>query len=132
MTPRTAAPALDPSTVETAVTAAVAAPSILNSQPWRFHVTDGRIDVFAVPERAPGLLDGEGREVMLSLGAAVENLRIALTAAGVATSVELVPSAIDRRRVATVRVVGTATATDDERALAEADPAPAHEPPAVH
>ena len=113
---RTEPPVLDQRTVEAAVTAAGMAPSILNCQPWRFHATPGRIDVFAVPERAPALLDANGREVFISLGAAVLNLRLGLGAAGLAATVELVPSQLDPRLAATVRVAGRTELTADERA----------------
>lgn len=122
MTHHDSVPVLDQCLVEAAATAAAAAPSILNCQPWRFHAAAQRIDVFAVPERAPSLLDAEGREVFLSLGAAVLNLRLSLGAAGVATSVELVPSTLDLRLAATVRVVGRTTLSADEQAAYEAIP----------
>jgi nitroreductase len=122
MPSRTPLPVLDERTVETAVTAAALAPSILNCQPWRFHATTDRIDVFAVPERAPGLLDSSGREVFLSLGAAVLNLRLALGAAGLAATVEPVPSQLDPRLAATVRLAGRTELTADERAAYDAIP----------
>lgn len=122
MTHHEPGPVLDHALVEAAVSAAAAAPSILNSQPWRFHAGAQRIDVFAVPERAPSLLDAQGREVFLSLGAAVLNLRLALGAAGAATTVELVPSTLDPRLAATVRLVGRTTLSADEQAAYDAIP----------
>jgi nitroreductase len=122
MTRRTDRPVLDTSTVESSVSAARLAPSILNCQPWRFHATPERIDVFVVPDRAPTLLDTTGREVYLSLGAAVLNLRLALGAAGVAATVEPVPSQLDPHLAATVRVGGRTELTADERAAFDAIP----------
>jgi hypothetical protein len=115
-------PELDARTAEVVVAAAAAAPSILNSQPWRFHATADRIDVFVVPARVPALLDTGRREVHLSIGAALLNLRLALAAAGMAGTVELVPSALDPNFVATIRIAGRTALTDDERALYEAIP----------
>ncbi len=113
---------LDPQTAEAVVTAATAAPSILNSQPWRFHATTDRIDVFVVPERAPALLDTARREVHLSVGAALLNLRLALGAAGLTGVAELVPSTLDPSFVATVRIAGPATLSAAEQLLYEAIP----------
>ncbi len=113
---------LDPAAVEAAVAAAVKAPSILNSQPWRFHAHGEQVDVFAVPERAPSLLDPAGREVYLSVGAAVLNLRLAIGAAGRAAVVELVPSTQDQRFAATVHIAGPTAQPIEDRALFEAIP----------
>jgi nitroreductase len=113
---------LDRLVVESAVTAATRAPSVLNSQPWRFHAHDDRIDVYVVPERAPTLLDPAGREVFASVGAAILNLRLALEAAGRAAVVQLTPSALDRRFAASVRVLGPVRQGRMDRALAEVIP----------
>ncbi len=56
---------------------AVRAPSVLNSQPWRFVVDRGSVLVFADRDRQLTTLDPEGREMTLSCGAAVFYLRIA-------------------------------------------------------
>jgi len=56
-----------------------AAPSLHNSQPWRFRPTaDGRgLEVHADPARAVPVADPDGRALHLSVGAAVFNLRVA-------------------------------------------------------
>ena len=56
---------------------AVRAPSLLNTQPWRFVVERGSILVFADRERQLPALDPDGREMTMSCGAAVLYLRIA-------------------------------------------------------
>jgi nitroreductase len=60
------------------VQAAIAAPSIHNSQPWLFRIRDGGIDVFADRRRQLEVIDPGGRELVLSVGAAVFNLRVAM------------------------------------------------------
>jgi nitroreductase len=60
------------------VEAAVAAPSIHNSQPWRFRIRDGGIDVFADWGRQLQVIDPSGRELLISIGAAVFNVRVAM------------------------------------------------------
>ena len=56
---------------------AVRAPSVLNTQPWRFVVDQGRVLVYADRARQLAALDPDGREMTLSCGAAVLYLRIA-------------------------------------------------------
>ena len=73
------APSTTPTDAELArlIEHAVRAPSVLNSQPWRFVVERGAVLVFADRDRQLTALDPEGREMTLSCGAAVLYLRIA-------------------------------------------------------
>jgi nitroreductase len=64
------------------VRAAVAAPSLHNSQPWRFRIRDGGIDVYADWSRQLEVIDPSGRELLISVGAAVFNLRVAMLRQG--------------------------------------------------
>ncbi|MFI5911866.1 Acg family FMN-binding oxidoreductase [Dactylosporangium sp. NPDC051541] len=68
--------------VAACVRAAVAAPSMHNTQPWRFRFDGTGFDVLADPERALRVADPHGRALHISLGAAVCNLRVALAADG--------------------------------------------------
>lgn len=122
MTRRGLAPqALSRAQVESAVYAAIQAPSILNCQPWRFtctgEVTDGVIDVFAVRERSPSVVDPTGREVFLSLGAAILNLRLQVASLGREPLVQLLPEPTDRTHVARLRLGGPARLTSLEQPL---------------
>jgi nitroreductase len=60
------------------VRSAVAAPSIHNSQPWRFRVHGGGVDIFADRRRQLHVIDPTGRELVISVGAAIFNLRLAI------------------------------------------------------
>jgi nitroreductase len=73
------------------LTAATAAPSIHNTQPWLFRVGDGVVDVLADDRRRLAVLDPDGREMHVSVGAAVFTLRVALSAAGRPSTVHLTP-----------------------------------------
>jgi hypothetical protein len=72
------------------VAAAVLAPSDWNSQPWRFEV-DGSIRVVADTRRVLPALDPARRGMMISLGAALENLLVAARAYGLRPSVTYFP-----------------------------------------
>ncbi len=56
---------------------AVRAPSVLNTQPWRFVVDRGSVLVYADRDRQLPALDPDGRELTMSVGAAVYYLRVA-------------------------------------------------------
>ncbi len=87
-------PALGLSTTEvTGVLAAASlAPSVHNSQPWRFRILPNQIELHADPDRRLPATDPEDRELRLSCGAALFNLRLALQGHGVRPLVTLLPS----------------------------------------
>ncbi len=64
---------LDVDALTSCVRAGISAPSLHNSQPWRFRIHDGGIDVFTDRRRQLDLIDPVGRELLLSVGAAVFN-----------------------------------------------------------
>jgi hypothetical protein len=57
---------------------AVLAPSSHNTQPWLFKVGDETIELYADKTRILPIADPQGRELIISSGAALFNLRIAL------------------------------------------------------
>jgi nitroreductase len=102
------------------VAAATRAPSIHNTQPWRFVAGPDRLDVFLDTDRALPVLDPTGRQQIISCGSAVEFAAVALAAAGHAAEVHLLPDAAEPTHLATVRVTGGHQPSDDDRALAVA------------
>jgi nitroreductase len=76
----------------TCLQSAIAAPSVHNSQPWRFRLGAHHVDVFVDPSRRLTAIDPMGREAMISVGAAVLNLRVAILAAGRIPLTQLLPS----------------------------------------
>lgn len=76
-------PLADAGIVRRIVEAAGAAPSIHNTQPWRFRVAgDDLLEVHGDPERMLWVADAHGRAIHLSCGAALFNLRLAVRLAG--------------------------------------------------
>ena len=63
------------------------APSGHNTQPWKFHITDGTITVLPNLEVALPVVDRNNRELFISLGCAVENLCIAASYFGYTTHI---------------------------------------------
>lgn len=73
--------------------AATAAPSIFNTQPWLFRPRTDGVDVLVDRRRQLATVDPTGREMLVSVGAAVFNLRLAVRAHGRAVMVRLAPDA---------------------------------------
>lgn len=59
-----------------AVEDATLAASIHNSQPWRFVLSPGRVEVWLDLTERPHIIDPDGRWVLQSLGAALANLEL--------------------------------------------------------
>jgi len=73
------------------VTAAVAAPSIHNTQPWHFAVSGNSLLLLASPGRALPVADPDARALYLSCGAALYNARVALRFLGRNPCVRILP-----------------------------------------
>jgi nitroreductase len=102
------------------ISAAGAAPSIHNTQPWRFWVSDDLIEVHGDPDRMLWVADPRGRALHLSCGAALFNLRLAIRVLGARPLVWPLP---DPQReptlLASVQLEQDRPATSEERELHE-------------
>jgi nitroreductase len=57
---------------------AVLAPSIHNTQPWSFRILDDEVECYADVTRAMRILDPRQRQLVMSCGSALFNLRLAI------------------------------------------------------
>ncbi|GIF07537.1 Acg family FMN-binding oxidoreductase [Actinoplanes siamensis] len=96
-----------------AADAARLAPSIHNTQPWRWVVRADRLELFAVAERQLRAQDPDARMLLISCGAALHHARVALDAEGWAHTVERVGSLAPDAPLAVI--------TPGERRTAEAE-----------
>ncbi len=103
-----------PEDVALLLRAATAAPSLYNSQPWRFVVVDHEARIFLDPNRRSPVADPESRQQVIACGAALLNLRLAIRELGYEPLVSLWPAGIESEHLATVRrgTMATASATD--------------------
>ncbi|MEU8632203.1 hypothetical protein AB0C38_08555 [Amycolatopsis sp. NPDC048633] len=94
---------LDPDQVKSVLGAAVLAPSTRNTQPWRFRCTAAGIELHADPDRALPVADADRRELLLSCGAALFNLRTAIHVLGAHPATTLLPRRDNPTLLAVVR-----------------------------
>jgi nitroreductase len=83
---------LDMDTLRAALALAVRAPSVHNSQPWRWRVGDRTVHLYADRERRLPATDPDGRDLLLSCGAALHHLRVGLAALGWRSEVHRLPN----------------------------------------
>ena len=84
---------------------AVMAPSTHNSQPWRFNVAPGHIDLYADRTRSLRIADPHDRELTISCGACLFFLRTAIHHLGWEEATVLLPEPTDDDLLARVALV---------------------------
>ena len=105
--------------VDYLIATAARAPSVHNTQPWRFKVSRYKIELYADLRRKLRV-DPLGREMLISCGAAVFGLRLGLRSLGYLPVVELLPDPDRLRLLARVRLRPAPPITAREQEMLEA------------
>jgi hypothetical protein len=103
------------------IATAARAPSVHNTQPWRFHVSKRSVELWCDPERKLRT-DPLGRQMLISCGAALFGLRLAVRSLGYQPVVERLPDRSQLRLLARVRIGAAAPMNALERQLLAAVP----------
>ena len=99
---------------------AVLAPSILNTQPWRFRIDGDEVEISADRRRILPVTDPQGRELLISCGAALLNLRVAMRGFGCGCEVKILSDVKAPDFIAKVRLTGVKTSSNQDKRLRDA------------
>ncbi|ORW17496.1 NAD(P)H nitroreductase [Mycolicibacter nonchromogenicus] len=97
-----------------AVRLACRAPSLHNSQPWRWVADGSRLDLYLDPTRAVHG-DRSAREALISCGAVLDHLRVAMAAAGWTAEIERFPEDAQPDHLASIEFTAAERVTDLDR-----------------
>ena len=105
--------------IKDAVRLACHAPSLYNSQPWLWVADGDRLDLFIDSNRVMHT-DRSARQGLISCGAALDHLQVAMAAAGWTAKIDRFPTANNPKHLATIEFAPMDHVNDDERRRAEA------------
>lgn len=95
----------DADTLRTVLTLATRAPSIHNTQPWRWRVGAATLELFSEPDMQLHSTDPDGRDLIISCGVALHHCVVALASMGWHAKVSRFPDPDRLRHLATIEVV---------------------------
>lgn len=113
-------PATDAEQLRFLVGYAILAPSSHNTQPWQFRLDGDRVELWSDPERLLPRIDPDRRQLFMSCGAALFNLRLAMRRFGHADVVERLPDPRHPDLLAVVTRGPACAPTADDRARFDA------------
>jgi hypothetical protein len=113
-------PTVEIGVIAKAVELACRAPSLHNSQPWRWVASNTVIDLHADRHRVVRSADSSGREALIGCGAALDHFRVAMAAAGWNTTVDQFPDPDKLDHLASIKVTPLEFVTQAWRDRADA------------
>jgi hypothetical protein len=111
---------VDAEVINAAVRLSCRAPSLHNSQPWRWVADHDGLHLFADSSRKLQSADQSGRQALISCGAVLHHLRVAMAAAGWACQVDRFPNPSNLAHVASIDFSPLDFVTADDRNRADA------------
>jgi nitroreductase len=111
----------DAETIRTALTLAMRAPSVHNTQPWRWTVGEQSLHLYADTSRHLPHTDPDRRDLMLSCGMTLHHAVVALAALGWRARVHRLPNPADPLHLASIEL-SPSRIDDHDVALAAAIP----------
>jgi nitroreductase len=94
----------DTATIRTALSLATRAPSVHNSQPWKWRVGDRSIHLYADANRRLPRTDPDGRDLLISCGASLHHATVAFAALGWQSKVHRLPNAATPDHLAAIEL----------------------------
>ncbi|HYG98917.1 MAG TPA: hypothetical protein VD837_07285 [Terriglobales bacterium] len=96
---------------------AILAPSSHNTQPWLFKIDGESVEVYADRTRALPVVDPDDRALVISCGAAIFHIRVALRYFGYRGTVEILPKPHDPDMLARISLADQESPTSEEQQL---------------
>src|SRR3984885_12169275 len=106
---------VDTDVLTDAVQLACRAPSLHNSQPWQWVAEGAGLHLYVDHSRILYSTDKSGREALISCGAVLDHLRVAMAAAGWTTHVERFPNPENLDHLASIDFSPISAVTDGDR-----------------
>jgi nitroreductase len=94
----------DRTTIRTALTLAVRAPSVHNTQPWLWRVGENSIHLYSNPSLQLPSTDPDSRDLMISCGIALNHCLVAFAALGWLAKVHRFPNPADSNHLAAIEL----------------------------
>ena len=96
---------------------AVLAPSGHNTQPWLFKIVDDTVELYGDRSRALAVVDPDDRELIISCGAALFHLKIAIRYFGFQEIVEVLPDGNNPDLLARIGIGSERLVSEEEHSL---------------
>ena len=111
---------VDADVLKAAVQLACRAPSLHNSQPWQWVADGARLHLYVDDSRILYSTDKSGREALISCGAVLDHLRVAMAAAGWTANVDRFPNPNNLDHLASFDFIPMSLVTEGDRRRSDA------------